>query len=56
MNLIRRIIAWKNNDIIFYLFFQLIGFAVLLVGMALYNDLLIMPMIRDYRAKKKEAN
>ena len=34
------------------LFFQIIGFLILVIGMALYNDILIMPYVRKWRERK----
>jgi len=41
-------IGWQK-----FQYLQAIGFVVLLTGMSLYNDLLIMPAIRNYMEKKK---
>ena len=43
-------VGWQK-----FQYLQIIGFILLLTGMALYNDLLILPAIRSYRSKKKAA-
>ena len=43
-------VGWQR-----FQYLQVIGFILLLTGMSLYNDLLILPTIRKYQAKKKAA-